>query len=85
MVLYVKFNEIDPVINHINKVENSGRINYCLYPSGELGTLMWHKFIQDPTVRNCENQQYDGLEQIDDIAQDIKGKFRKVYIICRRE
>ena len=46
---------------------------------------MWHKFIQDPTVRNCENKQYDGLEQIDDIAQDIKGKFRKVYIICRRE
>ena len=83
--LYVKYNEIDPVIRHINKVESSGRVDYILYPAGELGTLVWHKFIQDPSVRGCENKQYTTLEQLDEIAKEIKGRFRKVYVICEPE
>ena len=46
---------------------------------------MWHKFIQDPTVKRCENKQFESLEQIDEIAKEIKGKFRKVFVICEPE
>ena len=46
---------------------------------------MWHKFIQDPDVKRCENKQFESLEQIDEIAKEIKGKFRKVFVICEAE
>ena len=29
--LYIKFNEIDPVIKHINAVESAGRIDFIVY------------------------------------------------------
>lgn len=29
--LYIKFNEIDPVIKHINDVESAGRIDFMVY------------------------------------------------------
>ena len=32
----------------------SGRVDYCLYPTGELGTLVWHKFSQ-------KNKGYESL------------------------
>ena len=34
-LLYIKFNEIDPVIKHINDVENAGRIDFMVYHEGE--------------------------------------------------
>lgn len=81
--LYIKFNEIDPVINHINRVEISGRVDYCLYPTGELGNLVWHKFSQQN--RGYESIPYNTIEEIDRIAQDIKGKFRHVMVICDKD
>lgn len=33
--LYIKFNEIDPVIKHINAVEAAGRIDFIVYNEGD--------------------------------------------------
>ena len=29
--MYIKYNEIDPVIKHINDVENAGRVDYVVF------------------------------------------------------
>ena len=39
MSMYIKFNEIDPVIINIDQVEMSSRQNYCIYPNTEVGTI----------------------------------------------
>ena len=43
-ILYIKYNEIDPVIKHINRVELASRVNYCLHPNSDVGGILWHKF-----------------------------------------
>lgn len=81
--LYIKYNEIDPVIKHINRVELASRVNYCLYPNSDVGGILWHKFTTK--FKGFQPIEYHGLEDINNIAHDIKGKFRKVFIICQKD
>lgn len=82
-ILYIKYNEIDPVIKHINRVELASRINYCLYPNSDVGGILWHKFTNK--FKGYQPIEYYGLSDMDRIAQEIKGKFKKVYVICQKE
>lgn len=81
-VLYIKYNEIDPVILHINRVELSSRTDYCLYPANRAGNLIWHRFAE--AHKGFQPKEYTNMGDIDPIAQDIKGKFRRVCVICQK-
>ena len=71
------------MIKHINRVELASRVNYCLYPNSDVGGILWHKFANK--FKGYQPVEYYGLSDMDRIAQDIKGKFRKVYVICQKD
>lgn len=81
-ILYIKYNEIDPVIKHINRVEQSSRTDFCLYPNNKAGNVLWHKFASSNF--GYQPKEYD-ISSFDSTAQDIKGKFRKVVVICQKD
>ena len=66
-ILYIKYNEIDPVIKHINRVELASRINYCLYPNTDAGSILWHKFTN--RFKGFQPIEFQGLSDMDRIAQ----------------
>ena len=55
--LYIKFNEIDPVIKHINDVENAGRIDFMVYHQGE-GERTVQTLIQKRRLRGLDDRVY---------------------------
>lgn len=79
--LYIKFNEIDPVIKHINDVENAGRIDFMVYHQNE-GERTVQTLIQKKKLRGLDDRVYTTMDEVEDIAYDIKGKYRKVYVVC---
>lgn len=46
-ILYIKFNEIDPVFYHINRVQLASRADYCLFPVQKAGNVRWHRFAAE--------------------------------------
>lgn len=61
--LYIKFNEIDPVINHINSVESAGRIDFIVY-NEEHGERQRQTLIQKRRLRHFENKPYGNMIDI---------------------
>jgi hypothetical protein len=79
--LYIKFNEIDPVIKHINAVEAAGRIDFIVYNEGD-GERTRQTLIQRRKLKNFENKPYNNFIDLEEIARNIKGRYKKVYAIC---
>ena len=79
--LFIKFNEIDPVIKHINDVENAGRIDFMVYHEGE-GERTVQTLIQRKRLNKLDDRVYQTMEEVEDIAVEIKGKYKKVYVVC---
>lgn len=79
--LYIKFNEIDPVIKHINAVESAGRIDFIVYNESD-GERTRQTLIQRRKLRNFDNRPYSNFIDIEEIGRNIKGKFKKVYVVC---
>ena len=61
--MYVKFNEIDPVIKHINDVENAGRIDFIIYNESE-AERMRHSLISKKRLKNIDSKPYNSLMDI---------------------
>ena len=80
-LLYIKFNEIDPVIKHINDVENAGRIDFMVYHEGE-GERTVQTLIQKRRLKGHDERVYTSMDEVEDIALEIKGKYKKVYVVC---
>lgn len=79
--LYIKFNEIDPVIKHINAVESAGRIDFIVYNKSD-GERTRQTLIQRRKLRNFDNRPYSNFIDIEEIGRNIKGRFKKVYVVC---
>lgn len=79
--LYIKFNEIDPVIKHINDVESAGRIDFIVYHEGE-GERTAQTLIQRKKLKGLDDRVYQTMGEVEEIAIEIKGKYKKVYVVC---
>lgn len=67
--LYIKFNEIDPVIKHINDVENAGRIDFMVYHQDE-GERTVQTLIQRRRLSKLDDRVYSCVEEdIENIAK----------------
>lgn len=62
--LYIKFNEIDPVIKHINAVEAAGRIDFIVYNEGD-GERSRQTLILRRQLKNFENKPYNNFIDIE--------------------
>jgi hypothetical protein len=78
---YIKFNEIDPVIKHINDVEKAGRIDFLVYHEGE-GERTVQTLIQKRKLNRLDDRVYQCMEDVETIAVEIRGKFKMVYVVC---
>jgi len=61
--LYIKFNEIDPIIKHINDVENAGRIDFMVYHQDE-GERTVQTLIQRRRLSKLDDRVYTTIDDI---------------------
>lgn len=79
--LYVKFNEIDLVIKRINAVRNGGKVDILVFDIKE-GERTRQSLIQAKELIGFENHPFESLNDIAIISNAIRGRYRKIYLIC---
>lgn len=82
--LHIKFNEIDPVIKYINEMDRALRMDYVLYHPAE-GERAAQMLIQNRRLSMLDHRTFLNLDDIEMISDEIKGKYRKLYVVCFEE
>jgi hypothetical protein len=62
-------------------VESAGRIDFIVYNEAE-GERTRQTLIQKRKLKNFENKPYTNSFDLEDIARNIKGRYKKVFVIC---
>jgi hypothetical protein len=79
--LYVKFNEIDPVIYHINRIEVAGRRDYIVFREVD-GDKKRRAVIMQRRLEKVDSKPFNSMDDIEAIGEELKGQYKKVHVIC---